>query len=220
MRVIIMADGRAIRWYNDVQNQIWGSRTKQMIEVDGEPILHRIVRLCLENGVEDIWITSHKSEHDVPGTTRFEPEYNFDKFYAARPIWSVDDTLFLYGDVFYTEEAMSTIVNTNVEDFIFFGQFGVSPLTGHGGEIYAVRVRGEKTFLLFIEAILTCYMWKELQKGKNSAWEILRYMNGARGKDVYVHTTQLNFVEIQDLTDDFDTPEHYLHWLEVYNANR
>lgn len=220
MRAIIMSDGRAIRWYNEVQNRLWGSRTKQMVEVDGEPILHRTVRLLHENNIEDIWITSHKEEHDVDGATRFEPEINFDKFYASKGIWKLDGTLFLYGDVFYSNNAMCEIVGLPVDKFLFFGQFGLSELTGHGGEIYAVKIRGEETFLKFREAILTLYIWREMDYGKNSAWEIYRFLNGARMPEVYQHTLYPNFVEIADLTDDFDTPEHYLHWLEVYNANR
>jgi hypothetical protein len=219
MRAIIMADGKALRWYAMVQQKFWGDKSKQLVEVNGEPILHRTVRLCCENGVDDVWITSHQSEHDVEGATRYEPEINFDKFYAAKRIWNVKETLFLYGDVFYTEEAMKTIVNTPIERFLFFGQFGVSPLTGHGGEIYAVRIKGS-AIANFIEAILMCYLGKELQKGKNSAWEILRYMNGVRGNELYIHAPQSNFIEINDLTDDFDTPEHYEHWLEIYDAYR
>ena len=222
MRAIVMADGRASRWYNDVQNQIWGEdKTKQLVEVDGEPILHRTVRLLHENGVEDIWITSHKKEHDVEGAKRFEPEINFDKFYAARNLWNIErTTLFVYGDVFYTSNAMHEIVDLPVEHFLFFGQFGISPITGHGGEIYAVKIKGEKGHVDFREAVLMCYVWREMNRGKNSAWEILRYMNGAKGKEVYIHSPQPNFVEINDLTDDFDTPEHYLHWLEIYNEYR
>jgi hypothetical protein len=219
MRAIIMCDGRAIRWYNDIQNQIWGNRTKQLVEVDGEPILHRTVRLLHENGIEDIWITSHKEEHEVEGATRFEPECNFDKFYAAKGLWKTDGvTLFLYGDVFYTKKAIREIIELPVNDFLFFGRFAVSSLTGHGGEIYAVKICRESGHVKFREAVLLIYVWKEIGRGKNSAWEILRYMNGARGNDIYEHTMQPNFVEIDDLTDDFDTPEHYLHWLEIYRT--
>jgi len=223
MRSIIMADGRARRWYNQIQNQLWGEdKTKQLVEVDGEPILHRTVRLLHENSIEDIWITSHRKEHEVEGAKRFEPEINFDKFYAAKPIWNTDETLFVYGDVFYTKEAMKTIVNTPVDEFCFFGQFSVSPLTGHGGEIYGVRICGESGFWKFGEAILNVWVRKELGKGNAGAWEIYRYMSGAREVAINRHELYGNshYVEIADLTDDFDTPEHYNHWLEVYNEHR
>ena len=41
MRAIIMADGKARRWYASVQNKLWGTKLKQLVEVDGEPIINR-----------------------------------------------------------------------------------------------------------------------------------------------------------------------------------
>lgn len=222
MRAIIMADGKARRWYASVQNKLWGTKLKQLVEVDGEPIINRTVRLLKENGIDDIWITSHEEALEIEHTRRFEPEINFDKFYAAKGIWDIHGTVFLYGDVFYTEEAMKLILKTPVDRFCFFGQFNVSPLTGHGGEIYGVKIIGHEGFILFGEAILSVFMHKELGKGNNGAWEIYRYMCGAR--NVAINRNELygraHYVEIADFTDDFDTPEHYERWLEVYNANR
>lgn len=221
MRAIIMSDGRAIRWYNEKQNELWGNDTKQMVLVDGEPILHRTVRLCAENGIEDIWITSHKSEHDVPGATRYEPEINFDKFYAAKKIWDLEGTVFLYGDCFYTEEAMKTIIETDHDNIIFFGRFGESALLGHYGEIFGVKVIGAEAFDRFKEAVLNIFVWKELEKGRNGAWEIYRYLNGIRGPQVNEHNFYENhYVEIDDFTDDFDTPEYYEYWLSVYEEHK
>jgi hypothetical protein len=221
MRAIIMADGKAIRWYANIQKKYWGNISKQLVEVDGEAILHRTVRLLKENNINDIKITSHEPAHEVEGATRAEPDINIDKFAASKPIWNFEEiTLFLYGDVFYTDEAMKTIVEFPVDKFLFFGRFGQSALTGHGDEIFAVKISGKEAHKKFLEAALMIYVWKELGYGKNSAWEIYRYLNGARPPEVYIHSRYPNFVDILDFTDDFDTPEIYEHWLEVYNANR
>lgn len=215
-----MCDGRSMRWYAEIQEQYWGKSFKQLVEVDGEPILHRTVRLLKENGVEDIWITSHNPVHEVKGAQRYEPpnnEYEIDKFYASVHLWNKDggDTIFVYGDVFFTEEAMKKIINTKPEDFVFFGRFHQSYYTGHGGEIFAVRVHLHDFFQ-------ECCLWVRQNyintKGsvRCGAWELYRCMNGIRDERIGIHIPYGHFVGIDDFTDDFDTPSHFEEWLRLY----
>lgn len=219
MIAIIMADGKSMRW-NRGESE-WSDCPKQLLEVDGETLLHRTVRLLEENGVMNIWITSHNPEFEVWGTTRYEPinnHYEIDKFYACEPIWERGGTtLFIYGDVFFTEEAMKRIVSVDCDDFLFYGLFHVSHFTGHGGEIFAVKVKDHDLFGGMCEYIRMKYIHEEFRCG---AWELYRAMNGIRGEGLGHHIPHAHFVGIDDFTDDFDTPEHFKDWLEKYKESK
>ena len=222
MRTIIMADGRSMRWYAQWQNEVWGiNKLKQLVEVNGEPILHRTVRLLRAQEVYDIWITSHNPAHEVPHTTRYEPpnnEYEIDKFYSPIHLWSKEEdgeTLFVYGDVWFSDQAMFTIVNTQVDDVLFFGRFHQSYYTEHGGEIFAIKVKDHNFFKYSCEYIRNKHIAGECRSG---AWELYRYMNGASDAALGMYVPYGRFIGIDDFTDDFDTPEHFKNWLERYNA--
>ena len=48
MKVYILADGEGLRWNN------WGGVPKQLLKVNGETLLDRMIRLYKENGIDDI----------------------------------------------------------------------------------------------------------------------------------------------------------------------
>lgn len=208
MRVIIMADGQGKRWNN------YTGVPKHLALVNGETILHRTVRLLKENGVNDIYITSHDKRYNIEGTTRYEPKnnvYEIDRFCACYPIWE-KETLFMYGDVYYTENAIKTIVNEERGSFTYFGRFGASKVKGHS-ELFAIKVKDREKFN---EACM--YIRKGLEKGtikRGIGWETYKYLSG---KDVNMSMLEFKnwmneehpfFVKINDDTDDFDSPEDY-----------
>lgn len=228
MRVIIMADGKGTRWNN------FGNCYKQMVEVDGEKLLHRTVRLLKEAGIEDIWITSHDPDYDVPGTTRYEPqnnEFEIDKFCACEEIWG-DDVVFLWGDTYFTKEALQTILTKPVQSvphgtagkgFLFFGRYGGSDITGKvWGEIFGLHVTDIDLFLHDLEYVKDQYLRGIM--GRCGTWALYRVMVAIPSiSDDYgnlllygpsFHVLRGNFVEIDDSTEDFDLPEDYITWLE------
>lgn len=124
-RFIIMADGKMTRWNNHLV-------PKHLLPVHGEPILLRTVRLVQARapGAEVI-ITSHNPAYEVPGAVRYEPKSNsceIDRF-----TWELidDDVCFLYGDVYYTEQAIRQIAEMQAADLGF---------AGNDTEIFAVVV--------------------------------------------------------------------------------
>ena len=46
MKVIILANGNGTRWNN------YHGVEKQLIKIDGETLLHRMCRICHENGID------------------------------------------------------------------------------------------------------------------------------------------------------------------------
>jgi len=206
MRVIIMADGEGKRWNN------YTGVPKHLIDIDGEQLLYRTVRLLKENGIEDIYITSHDKRYEIEGTTRYEPKnnlYEIDRFCSCYPIWK-EETLFLYGDVYYTEEAMKTIINTDVMDFEFFGRFGQrEEFKKNNGEIFAVKIKNINWFKNACE-----FIREEEKKGnlRGIGWDVYKTLLHIPYKELYLKG---NFTVINDETEDFDSPEEYENWLNM-----
>jgi len=89
-----MAGGDATRWAD------YRGTPKHLIEVDGEPILHRTVRL-LKQRVDTVWVVSQNNsayhQHGANIYTITPAESDADKFYSSRDLWS-GHTLLVYGE--------------------------------------------------------------------------------------------------------------------------
>lgn len=195
MRIIILANR--------------GGREKHWKEIDGEPIIKRTVRLCQGH---EVYITSHDSFYDIEGSQRFEPEESPGSmlaFLATKPIWSTD-TVLLYGDVYYSENAIKTILNREVKDVMFFGRYGGNTIK-RWGEMFAIRFVDNFKFEYACDKILV-----ERKKGtikRETSWELQRYLSNL---PLDKHRVGSQFVEINDETDDFDKPEEFAKWLALH----
>lgn len=114
MRYIIMCGGSAFKL----------SLPKPMTEVGGEMLVHRTIRLLRESGVSDIAISSTDMRFQsfgVPMLIHTNPEYtdaNYRWLNAFFPVY--EPTCYIFGDVFYSPEAIETIVKTYTDDIEFF----------------------------------------------------------------------------------------------------
>ena len=105
---------------------------KHLLPVHGEPILLRTARLAQRYAPEaQVIITSHNPDYEAPGAVRYEPKSNsceIDRF-----TWELidDDVCFLYGDVYYTEQAIRRIVEMPVKALGF---------ARNDTEVFAVKV--------------------------------------------------------------------------------
>jgi len=214
IRAIIMADGPGTRWNNYLD------RPKHLITFFGQTLLERTVALLQKNGVDDIYITTHDKKYAVKGAKLYAPKNNvleIDKMACCREIWG-GDTLLLWGDSFFTKEAMRTMVETPVESLMWFGRIGVSRILGFGvSEIFALRVVNKR----MMEKVL-----KEVRKGildpslkwADSSWTLYRHSAGISKEGGPVFKD--NMVEINDLTNDFDKPKSYEQFVKKCITNR
>jgi len=218
-KVIIMAAGVGSRWNN------YMGVPKTMIPINREPILKRTIRLLRELGVTDITVTV--PEEGIYGTLDAKQvvgktEHEMDRFLNVE---NAEDALFLYGDVFYTEDAISKIVRNNKSP-MFFGR----PYDGGPNNI---NKRGIGTGIMELFAIK---FNKELMDIARELREI--EIDGGAGWNVYVCLTEklkglpepVNrelilkrkncpyMVVIDDETDDFDKPEDFDVWYSNYKA--
>ena len=129
-RVILMCAGRAERWgkYLGVH--------KHLIVFDGEPLLDRTLRLIRQHTSAPIVIVAFDPQYARDGCERFEPQHgptdfcDTDKFLSSAELWSdTGQTVILYGDVFFTEQAMQTILSYR-GPHRFFGRRERSYFTG------------------------------------------------------------------------------------------
>ncbi|MCL1799225.1 MAG: 2-C-methyl-D-erythritol 4-phosphate cytidylyltransferase [Eggerthellaceae bacterium] len=191
MKYIIMADGKSDRWDNYL------SVPKHFIEIDGEPIIERTIRLLhAYDQKSEVIVTSHNKDYELAGSTRYEPLDNtleVDRF--TREL-IVDDTCFLYGDTYYTEDAIRRIIQTEAEDILFFGNrdsiVAIKIKDGALFEEHVDRVRG----LFLIGAIEHCIGWQVYQSFQGLPF------NGKGIADKYIL--------FNDKTMDFNDPEDYL----------
>lgn len=189
---------------------------KQLLPVAGKPILRRTVDLLRDRGQNDITIVTGNPKlmfDDVPSYDPGPDEPGTAVGLSSSELWSQKaPTLLLLGDVFYTEEAIDTILAPTDEDWQFYCRFGYNQDGSlGGGEGWAVKFKpkvGPKYRGVLISLsrrkLPDCHFWQHY-----------RAMNGA---DPLVHVDFGYRIIIDDLTEDFDTRESYQRWLKKYHA--
>jgi hypothetical protein len=207
-----MADGKQRRW---------GDSPKHLITISGETLLQRTVRLLKYNGVTDIWITTHNPDYAIDGVKLFYPQNNeeeIDKFYSNREIWD-NETILLYGDVYFSESGIKQIVEIPGHAYTFFGRSGPNKISGKAwGEMFAVKFCANVILEAACLHIRNGVKTGNIDRG--GAWELYRYMvYGIPGDSKTVVILNGHFHEIDDETDDFDSPEDYDNWCKGIGIN-
>lgn len=200
MRFIIMCAGSAERWKNHM------GTTKQMVPINGEPMLHRTIRLLKERDENNIIVTvpsiNFYGKLPVPQFVGSN-EFDIDKVINVKNLIAGGKTILLYGDVIFTEYAIDEIIQScdGNPPPLFLGRYGMNKYTKKHGELFAIYVN-EKTIQKAIEL-------KELHKEeltRMGGWELYRYINN---HPLDKHIISEHFIDIHDATDDFDYPEDY-----------
>ena len=193
-RYVIMANGKGMRWQN------FTDRPKHLLEIDGETLLKRCVRLLCEYdpGCEII-ITATDDRYDVDGARRHEPLNN--KFEIDRFTYELidDDVCFLYGDTYYTDAAIEQIVACSGDGLLFLG---------NTERIIAVKVLDGDVMRKHVDRVKGLFLNGELADCKG--WQVYQSFNGLPfGVKVILE----NYVLIEDGTRDFNYPDDYLKFM-------
>lgn len=221
--VIIIAAGDATRWDNYL------NRPKHLIEIDKEPILSRTVRQVKAHGADKVWIVSKKETASLykkkAGADIFIPTFNpdmvdADKFYNSRELWNKEGrTIILYGDVYFSDLAMDSIMGWSDTQFRLFGRAFDSKITGTAyGECFAQSFyEGDQdNYLAALRRIARLYKWGLI--GRCGGWEHYRAMLGFPDELIRRHFVGEKFTNIDDWTDDFDYPKDYDRFIELRKA--
>ncbi len=226
MKFLIACSGSGSRWNN------YMSTSKHLVPVEGEILLHRTVRLIKERKKEQdeiyIVVSLDNKQYEIKDTNliiqKFNNEcerheyYNNPFLYVSKNLWSgsgsgSNGTVIIFGDVYFTSEAMNILFNNIYnKEYMFYGREKGSKITGCSwGEIFAISFLESFNDKLWTDI---CYLKKLKDNGLVNRflhWEIYRQLQSL---NLNKHVIKKNFIEINDFTDDFDFPEDYDRWIE------
>lgn len=199
-KIIIMCGG-----YYDFFEQ-----HKALSVINGEPLVERTIRLLKENNIEEIYISSNEDKFSKYGNVihhenSFKVENGQVKGYWVDAYYPTEKpTIYLHGDVYYTEEAIKKILNLKPSVNTMIGnQYALNKEHKKVGEPFGWIIVDQKSFR---EAINEC---KRLQdEGKTErmpiSWELYQVLNGhdINGFDISEET----YLAISDDTQDIDAP--------------
>ncbi len=209
---VIMAGGKEARW-----GQYLGTH-KHLLRINGERLLDRTVRLLLERGARQIKVVAKYPEYDVPGTERVFPlDLDNGGAVASRDFWSdTARTTVLFGDVFFTDDAMDRVCAMTASEFTAIGRSKGSRITGCSyAEFFGFSLLPENHARVdeSIARVKGALATGEIKSC--GGWAIYRHLQGL---PLRKHRCRHNFLDIDDFTDDFDFPEDYDRWIERYEC--
>ena len=202
MKYVILADSK---------NTAAFKTPRQLIAIKGEPLVQRTIRLLKENGIKDILITAHDKRFDNLGAKRYEPLNNIYDPFTLEGYWLngfpeellIEPICFLFGDVYFSENAIKTIVETETDSTLFFCTHlnESDKYIKHHDEPLAYKVVNYKLFKNKIN---------ETKKLKDQGvccrepvvWELYRVINNIW---VNEHKLTTNYLAINDESCDIDS---------------
>lgn len=192
MRYVIMCAGKGTRWGN------YMNTPKHLVKINGETLLGRTTRLLKENNITDYVITGSDERYKKYGELIPQScnDCEIDRFEEVED----SEICYLYGDVYYTEEAMKTIIKTKIKDIMFFGS---------NDEIFAVKVKNIDLFFKHKNKVKQLYLENKIDRC--IGWEIYRSLHEIAFKE---HLIKDRYVKILDETDDIDFPMDYNRFVE------
>ena len=199
MRYIIMCGGK---YLDD-----WMIRPKHLLKILGEPIICRTIRLLRAYGVDDIAISSNNPAFDWLGVPVLK--HNNDYVYGEeeekrwlKAFYPMSEPVcYIFGDVYFSEDAIRQIVQTETECVEFFAS--APPFADEymktWAEPFAFKVQNPK---FFFEKIEECHKYDLEGKFHREAvsWELWQVIKGTE-LDLIDYT---NYHAINDYTCDID----------------
>ena len=202
MKYIIMCGGDYSTYFE---------KPRQLSVVNGEVLVERTIRLLKENGIKDIAISTNYRDFDYLGVPILEHENSYRtvgkevKGYWCDAFYPTDEPVcYIFGDVYFSDEAIKKIVETKTDDIEFFGS--KPPFTKeypkNHEEPFALKVVNTKHLK---EAIKITKQYQDEDKfwRRPLMWELWTVI-----KDVPLQKEKGNYpadyVGINDYTSDID----------------
>lgn len=221
MKYIIMCGGIYPKWKSP----------RQLEKINGEVIVERTIRLLRENGITDIAISTNDERFNYLDVEILNNKN--DKFVTLSPngvkasqySWLNayypinEEVCYLHGDVYFSDEAIKTIVEAEVKDTMFFCTCDDTSQkdlrNAKGREPLAYKVVNYKLFRNAVDDLLNMIDNGEFKDAKCSpiAWNVYRYLNGLDiGKHAQgygdlnsIYDSKGDYIVINDYTTDVDS---------------
>ena len=187
MKYIIMAGGNYPGWQSP----------KQLLKIKGEKIIERTIRLLRENDVEDIAISTNNPAFEDLGLPILHHRnewtahsYNdYDGYWCEAFYPTTEPACYIFGDVVFSPEAITKIVNTETDSIEFFAS--APPFSRQfqkkSAEPFALKVVNQEYFRICIEECKNAanlgyfrrqpIMWELWQIIKRTPLNIIDYTN-------------------------------------------
>ena len=204
-----MAGGDGKRWghYLGVE--------KQYVQVDGVPIIERAKSMFGRYG--EIVVA------DKGNILRNRKNGDIDKLMSGIPLWSKkEETIVIFGDVYWTPEAVKAICENAERDWFVYGRLGRNAVK-RWNENFAVSFypQHHDHLVTTMKRAIKLADAKLIRASRVAQW--YRVACGKDGKEAdHIGQPQENlghFVVIDDMTEDFDYPHDYENWKKHYTKN-
>ena len=173
---------------------------RQLVTINGERILERTIRLFRENGITDICITTTDPAFD---------DVDVDKIcYDSTGPWIrcfpyiTKPTTFIFGDVYFSEQAIKTIVDTQTDSIEFFAS--APPFATNypkpWAEPFAFKVENVGAFNTAVNNVHVLLNKRAFRRDP-IAWELWQVIRGTPINQIDF----TNYTAINDYTSDIDT---------------
>lgn len=227
MRALILAQGDGRRWQRPDGSLPLGV-PKHLVQVDGQSLVERIVGQLSERGVSDIVVVGpDEDQYRVAGArlvTLNQPHptaTSMDKLIGTRELWAEEDrTTILWGDCYYSSEAMDLIVACDSADPHWFRRPWPSEITGHKwDESFAFSFLPEhhEDVHDLADLIADTVPARKIHMWRHYAGQLGQDPATARIRD-YEHTPHQTVID--DFTDDIDSWAEWCAWMGRYHAGR
>lgn len=222
MKYIVMCGGRYPEF----------SEPKQLTKVNGEVLVERTIRLLKENGIKDLVICTNCDKFDYLGLPILMQDNQYlsgseEEKLRSECCWlnayyPLDEPCcYLHGDVYFSDEAIKTIIKTPVKDTMFFCTYDWSDgqkdkRNFKGREPFGYKVNNQKLFRDSINDLMRMVDEGFFKNGLPPiCWQLYRYINGIPINTVTTKWTDINnifqtkgdYIVINDYTTDIDSPK-------------
>ena len=180
---------------------------KPLYKVGKESIVERTIRLLRKNGINDIAISTNDEKYDVLDVPilHHENSLKWADFYWMNCFYPMEAPVcYIFGDVFFSPEAIRTIVETPTDDIEFFAS--APPYSEdypkRWAEPFAFKVENTRRFFECIDRVRALDA-KHLFARHPISWELWQVIK----KTPLNRINYENYTVINDYTVDIDTPE-------------
>ncbi len=236
MNIFIACAGLGTRWNN------YNNTEKQLVNIDNKPLLIRTINqikqylnynkiyiLVNENNKDKFLLNEIINNSEII-TLKNNDIHNVPALYTIKDML-VNNTLLLLGDVYFTDNALLQIKNNINKELAFFGRININNNKNTKyDELFAFYIHNNyhKEIINILNNVNNLYKLNKLDRFLH--WEILTYyyyinnntnnLNNFNIND-FKNTFNnrktlfnLNFININDLTDDFDFSYDYINFIE------
>ena len=200
MKYIIMCGGSYEKW----------ETPRQLLEVNGEAIVARTIRLLRENGITDIAISTNNDAFKRFGVPLLKHDndyycvdYNNADGYWCNCFYPMHEPVcYLCGDVFFSPEAIRTIIETETDSIMFFGSAPpfVAPYPKPYEEPFAFKVVDNDLLTWSIKEVKRLHRAGAFHR-EPIAWETWNVISGGDPNRIDYNS----YVRINDYTCDIDS---------------